>query len=139
MIALFYSDVHTPKEKEKPYIIYSNNTYKMFWDVFISFLLLFVCFVIPLRLSLNMDNKTDENGTLLKGSELDDAGLNGWEITMYVCDGFFLIDLVASFFTTIEDREKMQEVADMKRIAKDYLSGWFWVDSLSIIPFDRII
>jgi hypothetical protein len=111
----------------------------MYWDVFVSLLLLFVCFVVPLRLALNLDVTTDEHGNILKDdlSPLSHV-INKWEITMYIIDGFFFIDLIACFFTTIEDRERMQEVTDLKAICKDYLSGWFWVDILSIIPFDKI-
>ena len=58
---------------------------------------------------------------------------------MYICDVLFLADLVLSFFTTIEDKEKMTEITDRKVIAKEYLKGWFWIDLISIIPFDRII
>lgn len=33
----------------------------------------------------------------------------------------------------------MIEITDRKAIAKEYLKGWFWVDLISIIPFDRIV
>ena len=33
----------------------------------------------------------------------------------------------------------MKFIADRKKIAKNYLQGWFTVDLLAIIPFDLII
>ena len=140
MLSLYISDVHAPLTTRKRWMIYADNEYKMVWDVFISIILLFVCFVVPLRLALNLDVKTDDNGTVLKGDLIPNQHvLNSWEILMYVCDGFFLCDLIMCFFTTIEDKEKMVEVTDQKVIVKEYLTGWFWVDSISIIPFDRIV
>ena len=58
---------------------------------------------------------------------------------MYLTDVFFFIDLVMCFFTTIEDRERMTEVTDIKAICKNYLSGWFSIDFVSILPLDRIV
>jgi hypothetical protein len=108
----------------------------MYWDVFIAILLLFVCFTVPLRLALNLDVITDANGTVIDDS--DDL-LTGWEKVMYLTDVFFFIDLVMCFFTTIEDRERMTEVTDIKAICKNYLSGWFSIDFVSILPLDRIV
>lgn len=63
-----------------------------------------------------------------------------WEVILYTCDGIFLIDLIAQFFTTVQDKETMTEITDRKLIAKDYIfGGWFFVDFVSIIPFDAIM
>ena len=116
VLALFYSDIQPSLEKRKPYLIYSDNTYKIFWDVFISILLLVVCFVIPLRLALELDDKVDEYGTPLKGAVFSNK-LNSWEVGMYVCDGFFLIDLILNFLSTYQDKDAMKEISNVKSIA----------------------
>lgn len=33
----------------------------------------------------------------------------------------------------------MRFVTDRKKIAKDYLTGWFTIDLLSIVPFDLMV
>ena len=54
-------------------------------------------------------------------------------------DFFFFIDIIITFFTVYEDKEKMVEVTDKKQIAKNYLYGWFVLDFLSIVPIDMLI
>jgi hypothetical protein len=44
--------------------------------------------------------------------------------------------MVLTFFTTITDKHKMLEITDKCTIAKDYMSRWFWIDLISIFPFD---
>ena len=51
----------------------------------------------------------------------------------------FGIDIVLTFFTSIPDEEKMQDIVDRKVIAKKYLETWFTIDFVSIIPFDFIV
>ena len=52
-------------------------------------------------------------------------------------DIFFGADMVLNFFTMYEDKEGKM-VSDSKRISRHYLEGWFMVDLLSTVPFDRI-
>ena len=46
----------------------------------------------------------------------------------------FLADIVLSFFTSIPETEYEEEIMDKKIISVKYLSGWFLIDFLSIIP-----
>ena len=62
-----------------------------------------------------------------------------WCIIYYLIDTCFLIDLSLQFFTTIPETDRLVEVTDRKKIAKNYLSGWFIVDFCSILPFDIIM
>jgi hypothetical protein len=82
-------------------------------------LLLFVCIVIPWRITF-IENET-----------------SGWYWSFLGIDFIFLIDMVITFFTSITDNEKLQEETDKKIIAKNYFSGWFWIDLVSIFPFDE--
>jgi len=56
----------------------------------------------------------------------------------YVVDLLFLLDILVVFNTAYYD-EDVDLVDDRKQIAKNYLKGWFTVDLLAIIPFDKII
>ena len=53
-------------------------------------------------------------------------------------DGCFLLDIIVTFFTSVSDDKTCTEIVDRKKIAVLYLKGWFWIDSLSIFPFDLI-
>ena len=45
--------------KKTSYIVHSNHIYKIYWDVFIVFMLVFVCMVIPFRLTFIPDTSSD--------------------------------------------------------------------------------
>lgn len=54
-----------------------------------------------------------------------------------VVDFFFLLDIIANFFFAFHSSD--YEMIDSKKaIAKAYLKGWFTVDVLAIIPFDKM-
>jgi hypothetical protein len=45
--------------------------------------------------------------------------------------------MIITFFTSITDHDKLQEETNIKIIAKHYMTGWFWIDLVSIFPFDE--
>jgi potassium voltage-gated channel Eag-related subfamily H protein 7 len=59
-------------------------------------------------------------------------------VTFYIIDAFFFIDILLNFVTTIPDKDNMVDISDKKTIAKIYLKSWFIIDFLSIVPFDDI-
>ena len=59
-------------------------------------------------------------------------------ILMFFLDFFFLGDIVINFITAQKDQhEKILD--NIKIIAAKYLQSWFFVDLISIFPFDLII
>lgn len=99
-------------------LISEKSSRKIKWDIFIALLLIMVCMIIPFRLAFS-----------------DDESLE-WDIAYYVMDFFFLLDMILSFFTTYSDPDKATEIADRKEIAVYYVKSWFFIDLISIIPFD---
>lgn len=65
--------------------------------------------------------------------------MNGlfFNILNYVIDFIFICDIFVSFRTSYID-DKGEEVMDSLRIAKKYLKITFWLDFLSVIPFDMM-
>jgi DNA polymerase III gamma/tau subunit len=53
-------------------------------------------------------------------------------------DGLFTIDIFISFFSAYLEEDGHQVVDDIKLIAKNYVTGWFLIDVISIFPFDLI-
>ena len=90
------------------------------WDLGVLLLLLTICTIIPWRLAF------------------DGESLN-WEITYYLIDVIFGIDIILTFFTSISSKSGMVEIDDKKIIAVNYLKTWFIIDFFSIVPFDTII
>jgi hypothetical protein len=54
-------------------------------------------------------------------------------------DAILAVDITLWFFTSYEDRESGRMVASKKRIALNYLKLWFWIDLVSMIPFELIL
>lgn len=50
----------------------------------------------------------------------------------------FLSDLVITFFTPYYDDDE-QIVVSLKKIAKNYLKFWFWMDLISVLPLDYVL
>ena len=61
-----------------------------------------------------------------------------WTNINWVVDGLFLLDIILIFNTAILN-EEYQIIEDRCAIAKDYLSFWFWIDIIAIIPFDILV
>lgn len=101
----------------KPYLIYPDSCWKSPFDLFVSILLLYSCNVAPLQLAF-----------------YEDLSTFGWELSNYIIDGVFFLDIILSFFTVIVD-DDLNEIVDCGVIAKNYLFSWFAVDFVSIIPF----
>ena len=92
----------------------------MIWDIWIMVLLLFVSVCVPARLAFVEDESTE------------------WIIIYALIDSFFFLDILLSFFTAIDDDQKVYSITDRKLIAKNYLRGWFFIDIISILPIDVI-
>ena len=101
-------------------IIMSGNPRKVFWDLFVLVLLLLVCIIVPYRLAFYPEQSS------------------GWVYFYLIMDFCFLLDIIVTFFTSVPDDATCTEITDRKEIAKLYLKGWFWIDSISIFPFDLI-
>lgn len=102
-------------------MFYPEDTNKGLWDVFITMVLLWTCVVTPARIAFDQD---------------DDVEI-GWEVTRWVVDFMFLVDIFINFNSALEDEDCIT-IDDRKDIAIEYLLGWFWIDVFSIIPFAEL-
>jgi hypothetical protein len=107
-------------EEAKHCVISAENPIKQKWDAWMVLVLFFVAITLPYRIAFS------EKDPLI------------WQVLNYSVDLTFLTDIVLTFFTTIPDEERGEVITDKKRIARSYLTSWFAVDVISIIPFDVI-
>jgi hypothetical protein len=92
------------------------------WDFYVLLLTLFTCIITPYRLAFFL--------------ELEDP--IEWRIANYIVDGSFAIDIVLSFFAATFDGEvNVEDNRDV--IAKDYLTSWFLIDTISVFPFEDVM
>ena len=109
----------THRSNMNKYLFYPENKFKMWWDLFMTLVLLITCLVTPVDIAFQPD-------TL------------GVDIMNILIDILFGCDILVIFNTVFYDNEVVL-VEDRKEIAQNYLRGWFTVDVLAIVPFDKIL
>lgn len=67
-------------------------------------------------------------------SFIEDVG-TGLTVIGFFTDGIWLVDIILTFFMAYEDKDD-KLVTARKKICSRYLKGWFWIDVISILPFD---
>lgn len=99
-----------------PFILMPENKLKMFWNIITMLLLLYTASFVPYRTSF-LD-------------ELPESFTNfEWAV-----DSLFAFDIILSFISAYEDKDKNIEVR-LKYIASSYIKSWFFFDLSAIIPF----
>lgn len=101
-------------------MIMPDNETKANWDLLITLVLMFTCMVTPYRIAF-----------------IESDNMN-WKITNAVIDSLFLIDIILIFNSATQD-EEFNVITNRKQLAKDYISSWFLIDLLAIVPFDYLI
>ena len=86
-----------------------------------TFILIITCFFTPINIAFSYH----KHGIWM-------------DIVNYLIDMFYLFDIFVIFNTVIYDQEENM-IENRKTIAINYVSGWFVIDFLSIIPFSLIL
>ena len=96
-----------------------------YWDVFILLSMAYTAFVTPFEVSF-LD---------------DDTAGDGLFVCNRIIDTIFISDIILVFFLPF--RAPVSKggvwVYSSKKIAKNYLKGWFLLDFISSFPFDLIV
>ena len=61
-----------------------------------------------------------------------------WVIINYSVDVAFFFDIIISFLSAFQD-DDMQIIDDLRIVGKNYIFGWFFIDLVSIFPFDLLL
>ena len=112
------------RETKKRCMCYPSNKYLGRWDLFMTFVLILTCVITPARIAFGQSGIVQT--------------INIWDVLNIVIDSLFFIDIIVIFQTAYHD-EYYQIMDDRKTIFKSYVSGWFMVDFLAVIPFDHIL
>jgi len=96
-----------------------NSRFMSVWDACIFLCLMFTAIVTPFEVAFIQTDLTNPLFWINR-----------------VVDLFFLVDIIFTFFIPFRDPDTNVWVTDHKKIAIRYLKGWFWIDLLSILPFD---
>ena len=124
----------------------------MAWDLFITIVLLAACVVTPLNIAfdkIHMHNHILNQTTFatkeakaeydtamaLSHLELVVIRMNGVKISEIIMDVFFLIDIMI-IFNSAYYKDEVDLIEDRATICWEYLTGWFTIDLVSILPLD---
>jgi potassium voltage-gated channel Eag-related subfamily H protein 7 len=91
------------------------------WDVVIALLLIYTAYVTPYEVAF-----------------LNTTGVNPLFVFNRFVDLCFISDMFRVFFTAYFDETKFFFEARHSRIALHYFKSWFWVDLVSVLPFDTL-
>lgn len=112
------------RNREVPfYIILPNGKMKRFWDVLMTFFLVFSLVIIPIDVGWNLECFTANQGAAFR--------------SFYTyCSILFMFDIFLNFFTAVLN-EKNQYIYNPAYISNHYLTNNFIFDVMSAIPFDK--
>jgi len=91
------------------------------WEISLICVLAWTCVIVPLKLAFD-----------------DWFASAAWRTLDVVIDTFFLWGVAFNFFIGYRRDDGGMVELDRRKIAKRYLKGWFFIDSVSSIPFDSM-
>lgn len=114
---MFYPVEEKRKQSEEPRLV---DQLKATWDIFVMVILVFSCLTIPYRVAFVKEDTRE------------------WEFVNNGVDICFFIDIIIIFNTAYFD-DDYQIVENRKSISCAYLKGWFFIDSVSILPIEYLL
>eukprot|EP01038_Epipyxis_sp_PR26KG_P011621 gene11621-15561_t len=108
--------------KNQSWIIPPYHPAKIVWDIIVAFFVVYSMIVVPWKVATNYETKDG--------------------IILYVLDqvtiGIFGLDIIFNFRTAYMDEKNDILITSWRKIARNYISFWFWLDIISTIPFSSI-
>lgn len=104
-------------------IIHPDNKLKSIFDIFVLLLVFYSC-IINVILVAYIEDLPETSALYI--------------VNNYVLENFFYLDFFLSFISGYRESEDMPVETDLKKIAMKYFGGWFFVDFVSIFPFNYI-
>ena len=111
-------------EQKLMIVLMPEDTIKKVWNILMIFLLLYVASYVPYGICF--DNRPPESPM---------------EVMDYVdmaVDILFAIDIFINFLSSYEDPATNLPVINLRRIAGNYITGWFVLDLLAVMPVQLI-
>ena len=110
---------HDPASRRfKHFPLLPESNFVAIWNVILIFILFLTIIFVPIRVTFVQDNPLS------------------WEIFDIVLDVFFGIDIVMNFLSAYYNTQK-KLILSFRDIAFNYIKGYFVIDAIALIPFDR--
>ena len=102
-------------------ILVPDDPLKTKWELMTSVVLVFTAVTTPLQLAFSdSDNLT-------------------WTIINYIVDVIFFVDIILSFFSAYEGEDEGELEHNHWKIAKRYITSWFFIDIMTILPVSEFL
>ena len=96
------------------------------WELFTAIVLVIACFMTPFGLAFEELDQYEDGSVFLF--------TDGWSATESIVDIVFMLEIIVCFNSSFMDDVSNEYVISRKKIACNYLKGWFWVDFCAIMP-----
>ena len=103
-------------------LIHPSAKWLFRWDLSLAMMIIYSVLIVPYRIGFDIEIPT----------------LSALDCLDVFIDISFCLDMGINFNTAFFDEREERIVEDRRRIALRYLKGWFVIDLLSTVPFDRI-
>jgi len=106
---------------QKPKIVLlADDPFKRFWNILMIFLLAYVALYVPYGICFNKSQPGDP--------------ITAIEVVDILVDVLFFIDIIVNFISSFDDPDSGLPVISLKKIALNYLTGWFALDLVAVLP-----
>lgn len=111
--------IENMQAKRQKCVMHPMSPYTAKWDIFVLLLLMFTAIVTPYEIAFF------------------DVELNGLFIVNRIVDLGFLLDMIFRFYRGYVDFNGAY-VFDRNLIRRRYTERWFWLDLVSLVPYDLV-
>ena len=126
-------------------VILHYSPFKAIWDWITLLLVLYIALVTPYLAAFNTNSTVNSTSPISANSTTEPPASNGRPrfpleplvIIDIIVDIMFLADIFVNFRTTFLSNGEV--VTDPKKIAINYVKGWFVIDLIATIPFDLLL
>ncbi|CAC5424198.1 KCNH7 [Mytilus coruscus] len=129
------------RQQPAKFIILHYSPFKAVWDWIVLILVLYTAVFTPYVVAflLNEDEtrmRLNRNSWTRSQSD-ENTKADPLVLIDLIVDLMFIADIVINFRTTYLHNGEV--VIDAKKIAKNYVKGWFVIDTIAAIPFDLLL
>lgn len=107
-------------ESKSKIVLLPDHPFKRFWNILMIFLLGYVATYVPFNICFSSTEKKEE--------------MSFGELLDIFVDSLFFLDIIINFISAYDDPKTNLPVINLKKIAVNYMTSWFFIDLLAVFP-----
>ena len=109
--------------KRRSWILMPDHPFLRFWNMVMIVLMAYVVSYVPFNICFDQSISTE----LTLTGKID-----------IIVDILFFVDILVNFVSAYDDPTTSLPVVKPRVIAKNYLKFWFWLDLITVLPFNYL-